>query len=367
MSRLFSGLLSRTGRELAPTGKELAPRNTALAPRGKGLTKEELLEGTVEGGDLGPVLQARPNNKYSDAVDAEFSDVVPPTATPPRSANAINPALVGGAGALGLTAGVLGTGGGEADPNQSYGVMADDAARVEAGKQQQATVASDARKTMEDIVKQDMLASIDEDITAPTFDMTQVDQEVEKELGFLDKVSSEFDMLTFGMMLLASNDGSKSVGQNIGQALIGAKKAKQMQGNRTREEDLAERRVAATEMSAQASLATAIRKNLSDAQKGLKATSTEVKQGLAFADSVFDTNMSKKPKGVEQELGRYTAIKSKEIYDQQGLAAAAEKRGMSVVELHDALLAQDLRKNYGGKDSFFGFSRGGLDKDKLTR
>lgn len=366
MSRLFSGLLSRTGRELAP-------RNTALAPKGKGLTKEELLEGTVEGGDLGPASQARPNsNKYSGAVDAEFSDVVPPTATPPRSGNAINPALVGGAGALGLTAGVLGTGEGEADPNQSYGVMADDAARVEAGKQQQGIVASDARKTMEDIVRQDMLASIDEDITAPTFDMTQVDQEVEKELGFLDKVSSEFDMLTFGMMLLASNDGSKSVGQNIGQALIGARKAKQMQGKRTKEEDLAERRVAATEMSAQASLASAIRKNLSDVQKNFKATATEVKQGLAFADSVFGTNMAKKPKGVEQELGRYAAIKSKEIYDQDGLSAAAEKRGMSVVELHDALLAQDLRKNYGGKDSFFGFFPHGeegavLDKDKLTR
>lgn len=106
------------------------------------------------------------------------------------------------------------------------------AQQQQAAKQQVVTDASNAVKKK--VIEDELGQGVDITSIAPE-QRAQVEAKAEEELSLLQKFDSNFDMLTLGMMLLASNDGKKSVGENIGTALIAAKKAKTAQALSARE------------------------------------------------------------------------------------------------------------------------------------
>ena len=106
-----------------------------------------------------------------------------------------------------------------------------------------------------------------------------------EDLSAWDKFTSEYDLATIGMALLASNDGSSTMASNLGKALMAGRQAKLSGPEKARKEDLEERKVRATEKTAEAALlrASAAMKDsgereIVDNASALKATSAWLAQ-----------------------------------------------------------------------------------------
>lgn len=130
---------------------------------------------------------------------------------------------------------------------------------------------------LQDIIPQQHYKKINKDMTpyeakstaeqnAGTAAMMQAGA-TDTELSAWDKLNEEFDMTTVGLALLATNDGSANVGQNIGKAMMMGRQEKERQRDKkasssaaARQEALDERKVRAQEVTALAAMERALAK-----------------------------------------------------------------------------------------------------------
>jgi hypothetical protein len=147
-------------------------------------------------------------------------------------------------------------------------------------ERQKAAVAESEGRTVEDVEQ-----STKETVAAA---LPAEDQD------WFSKLSEGLDLATFGMHLLANNDGNQNVGQALGRALAAARQYKTTQSRNAEKDVLDKRAVEADEKRAEASMITAIATRTRAALSGLEQkppsktelTNTQIKLSAFTGNSV---------------------------------------------------------------------------------
>ena len=98
-----------------------------------------------------------------------------------------------------------------------------------------------------------------------------------EELSAWDKFSSEYDLATIGMALMASNDGSSTFSSNFGKALMAGKAVKAGTAEKARTDALEERKVGATERTADAAMLRASAQYAKTGKRSIVDNATTIK------------------------------------------------------------------------------------------
>jgi hypothetical protein len=138
-------------------------------------------------------------------------------------------------------------------------------------------------------VTDDIAEKSSETISIATRDLLKSEGATPEELNGWDKFSEDFDVATIGMALLASNDGSQPMMANLGKALMMGKQAKTDQKDKAigsasaaRKEALENRKVAATERTADAALIRASAEMAKSGKRSIVDNAAAIKASTAY-------------------------------------------------------------------------------------
>lgn len=178
-----------------------------------------------------------------------------------------------------------------------------------------------------------------------------------EELGVMDRLSEEFDMMTLGMALLASNDGSGNVGSNIGKAMLAARQVK-MNMNAAeaaaaaagRKEGRAERETAVKEFNAETSRMAEERQRTA----GVKPTATH--NAIATGYLTDNPNFPLANEEMRSELAKVMAANLAEA-EQMQLGLPPEQR-MKQGDLLDFVAKHSMSQmNWKKQETMFGLGK----------
>jgi hypothetical protein len=252
--------------------------------------------------------QPQPRQLDVDPLEGEFR-VVPdelsstggqPPRQPPTPDASVGPsnaqkAALGGAGALGVAGAV----------NQFTG-----------GDDPEAQAANEEHRTkVEQTILADSKAEVVKTLTAQGASV----EDAEAEAGFMDKFNDNFDLFTLGATLLANNDGQSNLGANIGRAFLASRQTKIAESKKGKRDALEERKVAASELTAEASMARAIASQTAAGKKASGITTrpptrTELAATQSVLSNLVDVNLKLDQK---KKPGQYQFISDATIMVKQ--------------------------------------------------
>ena len=183
--------------------------------------------------------------------------------------------------------------------------------------------------------------------------------EVGEEAGLIEEFAGKFDLFTLGAMLLATNDGKRGIGQNLGSALIEARKAKVGQAATARKaktQDLADKKTMAE---TQKLLAEARKENdrtlagMGIKMSDLKPNDTDIKsasQVIAAASGMkpdSKTSMKLAPE-LAANINRIRAtafVQGKQVSEQM-----IHKKALQILQKENPTLLKDISGFFGDDD-----------------